>query len=121
MLGVFIAGPLIVLGSGWFSPYSSFTRALATAAGLGLALGLVQWFVMRREVLGAPVWIGVSLLAWLAGGWLGYLLWISNLQWGAILYWIALYFLGTAVSAAAMAWWLKPAAEPATEPGPGAA
>ena len=66
-------GPTLALISDWQYPQALLGAALTGALG-GLALGLAQWYVLRRSVRDAWLWIPACALAGIVGTLLGLML-----------------------------------------------
>jgi len=49
----------------------------------GLALGVLQWLVLRRSVSSSLWWIGISTVGWLAGAYAEMLVWGSIRDFGS--------------------------------------
>ena len=83
---------------------------------LGCALGVAQWFVLRKKVRRSALWIGISLISWILAGLIGSAL--KRLSWdmGPILYWLGLFFTGMVLSVVGMMWLLKQINPPANIP-----
>jgi hypothetical protein len=93
--------------SGGFGPYITSQASLGMTVVLGSALGVAQWFAIRKKVGKHARWIGVSLISWLIAGWTGMALKTLSWEMGPILYWLGLFFVGTVISAMGMIWLFK--------------
>lgn len=107
LLGFLVSGPAMVYLSGGFGPYIRPLYSLGMTAVMGVVLGMVQWFTIRKKVRQAALWIGISLVSWVLAGVVGVALSRLSYSSGPIYFWLGLIFFGTAFSAAGMAWWLN--------------
>ncbi len=113
LLGFLISSPVLLIPGGGFGPIITSQASLRTTAALGSALGVVQWLILRNKANRAALWVGISLISWVVAGWIGMALKALSWQMGPILYWLGLFFFGTALSSAGMIWLLKQDSPPA--------
>jgi hypothetical protein len=116
LLGFLISSPVLLSISGGFGPYITSLASIRMTVVLGCALGVAQWFVLRKKVSRSALWIGISLISWIFAGLIGIALKTLSWQMGPILYWLGLFFAGTVLSVVGMMWLLKQTNPPAIIP-----
>ncbi len=104
LLGFLVSAPVLLRQSGWFGPVITSIGILRMTAALGIVLGIVQWFILSKKVDRAVLWIGVSLISWVLAGLAGMGLMTLSWEWGPILYWLGMFFIGTLLTAVGMIW-----------------
>lgn len=86
---------------------------------VGLVIGILQWMVLRRTRSHALWWIPANLVAWFAGGTLGYAFGLSLLASGVpfplawVLGWAAVAFTGSGILGFTFSWMRAPKSAPA--------
>jgi hypothetical protein len=116
LLGFLISSPFLLSMSGGFGPYITFQASLGMTVILGCALGVTQWFALRKKVKRSAIWIGISLVSWVLAGLTGMVLKALDWQMGPILYWLGMFFAGVVLTVLGMMWLLKQTNHPADVP-----
>lgn len=116
LLGFLISSPVLLSESGGFGPYITSLASFRMTVVLGCALGVAQWFALPKKISRSALWVGINPISWVIAGFVGMALKTLNWQMGPILYWLGLFFIGTALSGVGMMWLLRQKNSPADMP-----
>jgi hypothetical protein len=104
LLGFVVAGSIIFGMMNGSEPDTSLMTKLGHGLVLGAALGLGQWFILRRRLDEAKVWIAISTISWVVAELAGVALTGAV---GAPLNLVGLFLVGGVLPGGGMMWLLR--------------